>query len=259
MGGSSRRRQQRASAPRGATSTPPSGAPKPAWRETFDAWGGYPIFVTLVVALIVVAVLIYMNRSGATAGAGAYQPIVRTPVSGRTAGNPDATVKIIEFADFQCPYCKRFADDGGKKLIEEFLNKGTVSIQFVSFIVVGEESKRAAEAAECAADQGRFWDYHDLLYLRQGAENSGVFSAGNLKKYAAELKTHFSDFDTGKFDRCLDSGEKRVSVEQQTKQAREAGVQSTPSFLINGLAFSGVQSIENLRQAIEAAQKAAKK
>ena len=259
MGGSNRRRQQRSRAPRGATPTPSSGAPKPAWRETFDAWGGYPIFGTLVVALIVVAGLIYMNRPGATAGAGVYQPIARAQVNGRTAGNPDATVKIIEFADFQCPFCKRFADDGGKKLIEEFVNKGTVSLQFVSFAFLGEESKRAAEAAECAADQGRFWDYHDLLFLRQGAENSGVYSAGNLKKYAAELKTQISDFDTGKFDRCLDAGEKRAAVEQQTKQARDAGVQSTPSFLINGLPMSGVQPIETLRQAIEVAQKAAKK
>ncbi|MSQ29585.1 MAG: hypothetical protein EXR68_03745 [Dehalococcoidia bacterium] len=259
MGGSNRRRQQRPSASRGAAPTPSSGAPKPAWRETFNAWGGYPIFITLVVALIFVAGLIYMNRPGVTAGSAAYQPTTRAQVNGRTAGNPDASVKLIEFADFQCPFCKRFADDGGKKLLEEFVNKGTVSLQFVSFAFLGEESRRAAEAAECAADQGRFWDYHDLLYLRQGAENSKVFSAGNLKRFAAELKTHFSDFDTGKFVRCLDDGAKRATVEQQTKQASDAGVKSTPSFLINGVPMSGVQPIETLRQAIEAAQKAAAK
>ena len=260
MGGGNRRRQQRPGASNSASpaSTRPV-APKSARRELFESWGGYPVFGTLVIAVIVVAGLMYANRAGVTAGSGAFQPIARAQVSGRIAGNPDAPVKIIEFADFQCPFCKQFTDSTGKKLLDEFVNKGTVSIQFVSFAFLGEESKRAAEAAECAADQGRFWDYHDLLYLRQGAENSGVYSAGNLKKYAAEVKAQFSNFDTAKFDKCLDSGEKRATVDQQTKQARDAGVQSTPSFLINGLALSGVQPIEVFRQSIEAATTAAKK
>ena len=258
MGRSNRRGGPPSSASRGTGQPAPPSAPKPAWRESFDAWGGYPIFGSLAVMVIIVAVLIYMNRAGATAGSGDYQPILRSQVNGRTAGNPDAPVKIVEFADFQCPFCKRFADGPGKQLLEEFVNKGTVSLQFVSFAFLGEESKRAAEAAECAADQGRFWDYHDLLFVRQGVENSGVYSAGNLKGLAGELKAQFSNFDARKFDKCLDSGEKRAVVEQQVKQARDAGVQSTPSFLINGTPMSGVHPIETFRAVIEAAQKAAK-
>jgi len=257
VGGSNRRRQQRSSAPHTTGSDQVPG-PKPAWRETFDSWGGFPVFGALLAAVIMVVALVYVNRPGSSAGTAAFQPVSRGQVNGRVAGNPDAPVKIIEFADFQCPYCKQFEMGTGRQLVEEFVSKGTVSIQFVSFAFIGEESKKAAEAAECAADQGHFWDYHDLLYLRQGTENSGVFSSANLKKFAGELKRSFPNLDTAKFDKCLDSGEKRAVVEQQVKMAGDAGVKSTPSFLVNGAALSGVQPIETFRQLIAAAQAGAK-
>ncbi len=260
MGGPNRRRQQRTNAP---GSEPPRAVqrvePKPQWRETFESWGGYPVFGSLAVALVVVAVLVWMNRPGASVGTAPFATIQRNEVNGRVAGRADAPVKIIEFADFQCPFCKRWSDNVEKKLVEEFVNKGVASIQYVSFAFIGEESKLAAGAAECAADQGAFWEYHDLLFLRQGKENAGVFTAANLKKYGAELKSNVPKFDTDKFNKCVDSGEKRAAVEAQTKQARDAGVQSTPSFIVNGTPMSGVQPIETFRQVIEAAAKAASK
>jgi protein-disulfide isomerase len=208
---------------------------------------------------VVVAVLVWMNRPGASVGTSPYTAITRSEVTGRVAGKADAPVKIIEFADFQCPFCKQWSDNVEKKVVEEYVNKGVASLQYVSFAFIGEESKRAAEAAECAADQNAFWEYHDLLFLRQGKENSGVYTASNLKKFAQELKAHVPKLDTDKFDKCLDSGEKRPAIDAQTKQARDAGVQSTPSFLVNGAALSGVQPSETFRQAIEAAAAAAKK
>ncbi len=253
MGGRNRRRQQRSNP---ASTSRPGGAPprpKSAFRESFDAWGGYPIFLSLAGVLVLVGVLIYMNRAGATAGTAAYAPITRTQVAGRLAGAADAPVKIIEFADFQCPFCKLWSDTVEPPLLEEYLNSGLASLEYVSFAFLGDDSRRAAAAAECAADQNRFWDYHDILFLRQGAENTGVFSNGNLKKFGAELRQHFSDFDTAKFDACVDSGEKLPSVDAETKQASDAGVQSTPSFLVNGRSLSGVQSFETFRQVIVAA------
>ena len=233
--------------------------PKPQWRETFDSWGGVPVFGALAAGVVLIAVLVYANRPGSSMGTGAFQPFTRAEVNGRVAGKADAPVKIIEFADFQCPFCKQWSENVEKKLLEEFVNTGRASIQYVSFAFLGEESKRAAQAAECAADQKRFWEYHDLLFVRQGQENSGVFSASNLKKYGAELKSHYGDFDTARFDKCVDSDEKAGAIDAQTKQARDAGVQSTPSFLVNGAAVSGVQPIETFRQAIVAAEMAAKK
>ena len=150
MGGSNRRRQQRSNVTR---TTDESGrtvqriAPKPAWRETFDSWGGIPVFGSLAVALVVVAVLVWMNRPGASVGTSPYTAITRSEVTGRVAGKADAPVKIIEFADFQCPFCKQWSDNVEKKVVEEYVNKGVASLQYVSFAFIGEESKRAAEAA----------------------------------------------------------------------------------------------------------------
>lgn len=262
MGRNSRRRQQRAGARRGAGSAggaPPPPAPKPRWRETFEAWGGVPVFGSIAAVVVVVAVLIYLNRPGSSVSSGDYTPIARATVNGLVAGSPDAPVKIVAFEDFQCVFCKRFTLETEPQLQQEFVSTGIASIQFVPFSFLGEESIRAAEAAQCAADQKHFWDYHDVLYLRQGAENSGVFSASNLKQFARELAGHFSDFDVSKFDQCLDSGEKRALVDQQTQQAKSAGISTTPTFLINGARVSGAQPLDVFRQAISAAQTAAGK
>ncbi len=259
MGGTNRRRQQRPSTPPGQPAPARVVKPKPQWRETFDSWGGVPVFGALAGGLVIIALLIYSNRAGSSVGTAAFAPFTRAEVNGRLAGKADAPVKIIEFADFQCPFCKQWTDNVEKQLLDEFVNTGRASIQYVSFAFLGEESKRAAQAAECAADQKRFWEYHDLLFARQGKENSGVFSAINLKKFGAELKGKYGDFDTAKFDECVDSGEKAGAIDAQTKQARDAGVQSTPSFIVNGASLSGVQPIDTFRQAIIAAETAAKK
>ncbi len=258
MGGSNRRRQQRSGAARSTSAAATPAPTKSAFRENFDSWGGFPIFGALGGLLVVVAILIYMNRGGATAGTAAYEPVTRAEVAGRLTGSANAPVKIIEFADFQCPFCKQWADSVEPQVREEFINTGVASLQYVSFAFIGEDSRRAAAAAECAADQNRFWDYHDLLFLRQGAENTGVFTNANLKRFGGELQEHFADFDTAKFGQCVDSGEKLPGVDAETKQGRDAGVQSTPSFLINGRAVSGVQPIETFRSLIREAQAAAK-
>ena len=255
VGGSNRRRQQRSGGARGAGQ--PAPAPKSAWRENFEAWGGYPIFGSLAGILVVVGLLIYMNRAGATAGDAPYVPVARAQVDGRLSGSPDAPVKIIEFADFQCPFCKQWADAVEPGILEEFVNQGIASLQYVSFAFIGDDSRRAAAAAECAADQNRFWDYHDILFLRQGAENTGVFSNSNLKQFGGELQQQFPDFDTARFDQCVDSGEKLPGVDAQTKQGQDAGVRSTPSFLINGASVSGVQPLDTFRELIRTAQAAA--
>ena len=260
MGRSSRRRQQRPGAPRTAGSAagaPPP--PKPRWRETFDAWGGWPVFGSIAGVLVVVVGLIYLNRPGSSAGSGVYTPLPRTTVSGRIQGDAKAPVKILAFEDFQCPFCQKFAVEIEPVLEQEFVNTGIASIQFMPYSFLGEESKKAAEGGECAADQNHFWDYHDVLYLRQGAENSGVYSPANLKKYAREVSAHYKDFDVAKFDQCLDSGQKRPLVEQLSQQAVSAGVTSTPTFAINGVRLGGVQTIDVFRQAIQAAQTAASK
>lgn len=228
--------------------------PQPAgWRYTMNQWGGLPVLGSVAVALVAVGALIWFNRPGGGETT-AIDSGPRTQVSGRTQGDPKAAIKIVEYADFQCPFCKKWVVETAAQVEREFVETGQVQVEYRYFAFLGEESKQAAEAAECAADQNAFWQMHDVLYSHQGAENSGVYSTGNLKKYASEVAKRVNGFDTGKFNACLDSGSKRAIVDTLTQQARQAGVSSTPTFTVNGLAVVGAQPIDVFRTTIERAK-----
>ncbi len=196
--------------------------------------------------MIVVVVLVALNLPGGSSG-GDFEPTPRSQVEGRIEGDPNAPVRIVDLSDFQCPHCKTFAEETHPVLLEEYVETGLVSIEFHHLPVLGEASVRAAEAAECAMDQGRFWDMHDLLFLRQG---SG-FSMNDLKSYGGELAEHFDDFDTTAYETCLDSGTKRQTVIEMGMAAENSGISSTPSFLVNGTLVAGAQPIEVFRQIID--------
>jgi protein-disulfide isomerase len=242
-----RRRSRR----RGAA--PPPAGPRRGRRGVLERWGGPGTLVPLALALLAVFVLIWLNRPGVSVGGGEYEPIARQMVDGRAYGSADAPVRIVEFSDFQCSFCRKFWAETEPQL-EELIAGGEVRFEYRHMAFLGRESTRAAEAAECALDQGRFWDYHDLLFLRQGARNAGAYSDANLKRFARELAGAFPSFAVREFDACLDSGAKRATVEAMTLEAQQAGIGSTPSFIINGLFLSGAQPIEVFREAIEQAK-----
>jgi protein-disulfide isomerase len=163
-------------------------------------------------------------------------------------GNPDAPVTLIEFGDFQWPYCGRFAADAGRQINETYVQTGKVRLAFIHFAFLGQESQWAAEASECAAEQNAFWEYHDFLYEHQNGENRGAFSQDNLKKFAGQL-----GLDEEAFGQCLDSGKYTDIVKQEIQMAQQLGVQSTPTFVINGTPVVGAQPFEAFQQVIEAA------
>ena len=117
---------------------------------------------------------------------------------------------------------------------------------YFNFAFLGEESLWAAEAAECAGDQDAYWEYHDYLFSHQNGENQGAFSKDNLKKFAVELK-----LDTQAFNECMDSGKYTQLITDQTNFARQLGVQSTPSFLVNGQGVVGAQPFDSFKQLID--------
>ncbi len=240
-----------------ATGSPPSA--KPPWRETIDSWGGLTVVGSLAGIVILVVVIVVFNARGGTAGGGGndYVPTERSQVDGRVEGDPNAPVRVIVFEDFQCPACKRFNDEIAPGLLEDFVETGVASVEFRHLAFLGPESVEAAAASECALDQNRFWDYHDLLFLRQGFQNRGVFSTGNLKSFARELQAEFSDFDLDAFDDCLGSGRKRALIEASLVEASRLGVRSTPSVFINGSPFGGAGAYEDYRLVIQAAADAA--
>jgi len=155
-------------------------------------------------------------------------------------GAKDAKVTIIEFSDFECPYCRR-VQPALKRLLEEY--DGRVRLVFRDFpLNIHKNAQKAAEAAQCAAEQDKFWPYHDKLFEQT------ALSPDDLKKYAGELK-----LDTDKFNACLDSGQYAQEVADDMKDGQDAGVNSTPSFFINGQPLSGAVPYERFQEIVDAA------
>ncbi|MHA7733958.1 DsbA family protein [Nitrosopumilus sp. S6] len=142
-------------------------------------------------------------------------------------GDPSAPITLIEFGDFQCPNCGRFARDTSPQIESSYVESGKVSMAFKHFPVVGPDSKPAAMASQCANDQGMFWEFHDELYNNQGHENSGWANRDNLKQIASNM-----GLDTQSFDSCLDSNKYESLVESDLNLAKQIDFRGTPSFLI---------------------------
>ncbi len=161
-------------------------------------------------------------------------------------GDADAPITIIEFSDFVCGFCGRFATDTLPQLLEQYIDTGMVRFGYQSVAFLSEESLFAAEAGECAADQGAFWEYHDLLFERL-ASGQRSFNKDNLKLFAQEL-----NLDTAAFNTCLDSQQHTARIAYQTETAHSIGIQGTPSFLVNGQTVRGAQPFEVFQRIIEA-------
>jgi protein-disulfide isomerase len=143
-------------------------------------------------------------------------------------GSPSAPITIIEFADFQCPFCARFAKDTQPQINQTYIQTGKVNMVYVHFTKFGPDSVTAAMAAQCANDQGKFWNFYNILFKNQGAENSGWAGKDNLKKFALQIP----GLDTQKFNTCLDSGKYVSLVQNQLAFGTSLKVPETPAFII---------------------------
>ncbi len=156
-------------------------------------------------------------------------------------GRADAPVQIVEYGDFGCHACRAWHNAGVKTQLQTAYGD-QISFEFRHFPVITPNSPKAAEAAQCAAEQGAFWQFHDYIY-----ENTpeGALRVTALKSYAAAI-----ELDQTSFDSCLDSGKYRDYVARDQRAAVQAGARGTPSFYINGQAAH--PSYEGMAGAIEA-------
>lgn len=149
-----------------------------------------------------------------------------TTSNAATIGSSDALVTIVEFSDFQCPYCARAAvgpQAALPQIEEKYIKTGKAKLIFRNFpLPFHENAQKAAEAGQCAAEQGKFWEMHEKLFANQNA-----LAIENLKKYASELK-----LDTAKFNSCLDIGKYAQAVQNDLADGTSYGVGGTPSFFI---------------------------
>ncbi|HUL79389.1 MAG TPA: thioredoxin domain-containing protein [Vicinamibacteria bacterium] len=154
-------------------------------------------------------------------------------------GNPKAPVTIVEFSDFQCPFCAR-ARPTVARVREAYGDR--VRWVFRHFpLDFHAQAQKAGEAAACAADQGRFWEMHDLLWA-----NGGKLQVADLKAHAATL-----GLDVAAFDKCLDSGQEAAVVERDAAAGQSFGVSGTPAFFVNGRPLTGAQPFDAFAQVID--------
>lgn len=161
-------------------------------------------------------------------------------------GDPSAPVTLVEFGDYQCTFCTKFFNETEPTLIEKYVNTGKLKIIFRDFAINGSESNNAAEAAECAGEQGKYWEYHDKLYQERKGYNVGIFKKDNLVRFAAEL-----NLNTEQFGSCYDSGRFKNEVLSDTRDAGNFGARGTPTFFVNGQILPGAQPFAVFEQILE--------
>jgi protein-disulfide isomerase len=200
------------------------------------------------VALAAIAVVVALIAFQATRSSEAKIPPRVATGDGRVLGDENAPVTVVEYADFQCPVCKRAETSIISQLEKSYVQQGKVKIEFRMFPIIGQESFNAAQAAEAARDQGKFWEYHDALYNAQGVENSGTFSYESLVALAKQV-----GLDVPEFEATLSSNKYLAAIQKEKDTADAAGVSSTPTFFIGDTKIVGAQPFGEFSVAIDAA------
>jgi len=184
-------------------------------------------------------------------------PVVYPMVDGKAIGNPNAKVKVEVYEDFQCPSCKAYTDDAEQQLFQStYITSGEVYYvdrlyPFLDQASITKESHQAANASMCALEQGRFWDYHNILFANQGVvENGGAFNDKRLQAFAESL-----GLDMTAFNKCFSANKYSADIEADFQMGLAAGVHSTPSVFVNGTEVTpGFRPTYNdLKSAIDAA------
>ncbi len=197
----------------------------------------------LVVAVLAVAGL-FIASGGLGGDSGLAGPAVSAvrPV----LGDPSAPVVIDEYGDFQCPSCGAFARRTEPQIRAAYIDTGKVRLVWHDFAWIGAESRDAANAARCAGDQDRFWEFHDLLYENQNGENQGAFSRDRLKALGVALA-----LDPVAFGACVDAGTYAEAVQADFADVRARGFNGTPTFLIGTQRIVGAQPFEAFASIID--------
>jgi protein-disulfide isomerase len=173
------------------------------------------------------------------------QPPPATRVEVSTEGAPvrgaaNAPVTVVEFSDFECPFCKQTRPTL-KQLLERYPGKLRLVYRDFPLDSIHPQARRAAEAARCAHDQEKFWEYHDVLFTE-----SPRLALEDLRRYAGQL-----GLDVTKFDSCLSAGTHKAAVQRDLDDGNRLGITGTPAFFINGRALSGAQPLEAFTRLIE--------
>ncbi len=201
-------------------------------------------------AVILAALLIVPNLQG-TGEIVSPEPFDWPNGDDTAMGDPEAPVTITEYSDFQCSFCRRFHEETLPQIVDNHVRTGEVYFVYMNFPFIGQESLEAANAALCAADQGQFWTYASYLFANQRGEEAGSFTEARLQAIAQEIGLEMDGFE-----RCSSRNEKRPQVQEQYAQGLEMGVDSTPTFSVDGTMILGAQTYQEFQSAIQQALEA---
>ena len=238
-----------------------------AWKKFMPKSSAQILVILLVVAAFLIGVLfdkvqylekgqIAITNPGAAVPAGQNgQQAAPTPgakvsvaIGGfPVQGNKNAKVTIIEFADFRCPFCEQFFTNTLPQITSDYVNTGKVKFAFRNFAFLGPASIIAANASECANDQGKFWDFYSYLYKNQPAETDiSMYNTDTLTQAAVSL-----GMDDNKFRSCLDNKTDDAKAAKDLADGQAAGISGTPTFVINGTLVVGAQPYAAIKAIID--------
>jgi len=161
-------------------------------------------------------------------------------------GEENAVITIVEFSEYQCPYCKRYVDETYSQLWKEYGDK--IRYVFHDYpLPFHSHAQKMAEVARCAGDQGKYWEMHDLLFKNNETWSSKEDVSADIKSYAQQL-----GLDLEEFNNCLDSGKYTQTVKDDMALGQAVGVQGTPTFFINGKRLVGAQPFASFKAIIDA-------
>ena len=165
-------------------------------------------------------------------------------------GNPNAKISIVEFGDYQCTFCYKFHKDTMKMIVEQYVVNGEVNFVYKDFPLNGPSSIMASEASYCAKEQGKFWQYHDIIYENWEGENTGWVTRNALERFAENI-----GLDMNKFNSCMNDSKYHQKVLDNEEFARKINIDATPYFIIfddeNAYRIIGAQPIERFKQVFE--------
>lgn len=223
---------------------------------------GLALFAAVCLLSIAAFQIFGADSESEAAGTGATDPRFAelAKVARRDAADPlamgrvDAPVVMVEYSDFQCPFCRTFGRKIEPELIARYVDQGVLRIEWRNFALFGPESENSARAAWAAGQQGRFWEFHNTLMANAPEQkNTGALTPDRL----AELAEQAGVADLAKFRADQQSAAASAATQKDAAEAYSLGASSTPTFLINGRPVLGAQPVEQFAAVIEAAREAA--
>lgn len=210
----------------------------------------YYLAIPVAITIIVVIYALYPHQNNSITSSENISTQTLIENGSPLLGDPNARITIVEFGDYQCTYCHAFHQNTKDQIIQDYVNSGKVNFVFRDFPLNGPASVLAAQAAYCAGDQNKYWQYHNELYNNWAGENTGWVNQKSLDQFASNV-----GLDLTEFDKCVSDKKYEQKVLDNQKFGQQIGINATPSFIIfsdkKSMAIVGAQPYSVFKQALD--------